>query len=326
MEILNFSFNKQVSHMVCCTENGYHIYALNPKIIKIASLHEGNGFSIAKMLGITERQILVGGGKKPFCSDAAAIIWNVEAKTEMLQLIMKEKIYNILYEEDKIVVIFEKKIYVLNEHCKLDYAKSTFLNKDGLCTITKNATDQKILTLGPQLGEVAIWDTKNNKNYKIIKAHNSNITAIAINPDGTRIATGSETGTLIKVFDISGTELHTFRRGSTTTKIYSLAFNSNSTHLACCSGNGTIHIFDLNSDPVETKNIKSMLYSYKNILPEYFSSEWSCRKHYISSKEKMICEFDDGNILHVVTLDGKYYRIFGDDYGSINEVNLSELD
>jgi len=127
---------------------------------------------------------------------------------------------------------------------------------------------------------------------------------------------------VIRVFDLTGKELHVFRRGTTTTKIYSLAFSPNSTHLACCSGSGTVHIFDLNCDPDQTKNVKSILYGYKSILPGYFSSEWSCQKHYINSATKMVCEFDDNGALHVATLDGKYYKIFGDDYSSINEEDL----
>jgi len=67
-----------------------------------------------------------------------------------------------------------------------------------------------------------------------------------LNFDGTLLATASEKGTLIRIFDTStGRNLQEVRRGADRAEIYSLAFNYNSLWLACSSDKGTVHIFSI---------------------------------------------------------------------------------
>lgn len=80
----------------------------------------------------------------------------------------------------------------------------------------------------------------------IIPAHEGPLAALAINPSGSLLATASEKGTLIRVFEIkSGHLLHEFRRGADKAEIYSISFNSSCTKICVASDKGTIHIFNL---------------------------------------------------------------------------------
>lgn len=79
-----------------------------------------------------------------------------------------------------------------------------------------------------------------------------------MNVDGSRIASASEKGTLIRLWDChTGDLLREFRRGTDRAVIYCLAFNQSSTFLACSSDKGTIHIFSL---------------AHKNIQPSNFNN------------------------------------------------------
>jgi hypothetical protein len=61
---------------------------------------------------------------------------------------------------------------------------------------------------------------------------------------GTRLATASSTGTVIRVFDVpSGTKLYSFRRGNRPTTITSISFSPNSEFIAVGSSSGTVHVF-----------------------------------------------------------------------------------
>ena len=96
-----------------------------------------------------------------------------------------------------------------------------------------------------------------------------------VNIKGTRLATASEKGTLIRVFDVgTGNLLTELRRGTQPANIYCLNFNSTSTLLCVASDHGTIHIFSLEE---KNKNRQSSL-AGATFLPKYFSSMWSFSK------------------------------------------------
>ena len=70
--------------------------------------------------------------------------------------------------------------------------------------------------------------------------------AMQLNFDGTRLATASDKGTLIRIYDTdSGQQLQEVRRGADRADIYCLAFNVNSTWLAATSDKGTVHVWAL---------------------------------------------------------------------------------
>lgn len=91
-----------------------------------------------------------------------------------------------------------------------------------------------------------IYDATKLEPANVIDAHNSPLSCIAMNSDGTLLATASEKGTIIRVFAIpEGTKLYQFRRGSIPARIYSMSFNSTSTLLSVSSATETVHIFRL---------------------------------------------------------------------------------
>ena len=68
----------------------------------------------------------------------------------------------------------------------------------------------------------------------LIKAHDSDLAQIALNIDGSRIASASDKGTLIRVWDChTGELIRELRRGVDRAEIYCLCFNPLSTFLAC---------------------------------------------------------------------------------------------
>ncbi len=89
----------------------------------------------------------------------------------------------------------------------------------------------------------------------VIEAHNSPLSCIALNKDGTLLATASEKGTIIRVFSIPDAQkLYQFRRGSIPSRIYSMSFNSTSTLLCVSSATETVHIFRLGAPNASRSN------------------------------------------------------------------------
>lgn len=81
----------------------------------------------------------------------------------------------------------------------------------------------------------------------MIAAHESPLAALAFSPNGTRIATASEKGTVIRVFSVNdGSRLFEFRRGvKRCVAISCLAFSMCSQYLSCSSNTETVHVFKL---------------------------------------------------------------------------------
>lgn len=100
--------------------------------------------------------------------------------------------------------------------------------------------------LPPTTGEVLIYDTQKLEAVNVIEAHQTALCCVALNSEGTLLATSSEKGTIIRVFAVpDGQKLYQFRRGSLPAQIFSMAFNTTSTLLCVSSGTETIHVFRL---------------------------------------------------------------------------------
>lgn len=168
----------------------------------------------------------------------------------------------------------------------------------------------------------------------------------ALSFDGTRIATASEKGTLIRVFDtLSGKLLQELRRGTEKAEIYSIAFNSTGQWLAVSSDRGTVHIFKLeagaSAPPTdestntagatgaagtsgsgssssssnnateekkgEVKNTRSWFSGLGSVL-NYWSSEWSFAQFKVPTVRSIVAFGSEANSIVVVCANGTYYK------------------
>lgn len=93
-----------------------------------------------------------------------------------------------------------------------------------------------------------------------ISAHKNDIAAMSFSSDGLLIATASDKGTIVRVFDTNtGVKLFQFRRGSYPTKIYSLLFSNDNKYVLATSSSLTVHIFRLGEEEaLENKQKKKI--------------------------------------------------------------------
>jgi autophagy-related protein 18 len=100
--------------------------------------------------------------------------------------------------------------------------------------------------LTPTSGEVLLFDALKLEAVNLVEAHRSPLSSIAMNNEGTLLATASDKGTIIRVFSVPQAEkLYQFRRGSIPSTIYNMSFNLNSTLLCVSSATETVHVFRL---------------------------------------------------------------------------------
>ena len=142
----------------------------------------------------------------------------------------------------------------------------------------------------------------------IIAAHESALNTLSVPPSGRLLATTSERGTLIRVWDTAtGKLVRELRRGADKAVIYGVAFRPDEREVCVWSDKGTIHVFALaaGSGPRECAFVPcasvflkgcwdsnrqstfSSLAPYLS-LPKYFDSEWSYAQYRIPSQSSHI--------------------------------------
>ncbi len=149
--------------------------------------------------------------------------------------------------------------------------------------------------------------------------------ALALSKDGKMVATASEKGTLIRVFSMETRKVvKQFRRGYTESIIHDLAFSNNNNYLACCSSSGTIHMFNLVDENMNTKTFGTLINEYIYGTSLEVNSDDSDNKEIDEETIKQIanrasekydtynqnlvkCCFNANNDLVVMYSDGNFY-------------------
>lgn len=119
-------------------------------------------------------------------------------------------------------------------------------NRTGIAPADKAQTGKNDHNNIIKNGDVILFNTKTLQPTMVIEAHKGEIAALALSFDGTLLATASEKGTIIRVFNVeTGVKMYQFRRGTYPTKIHAMCFSSDNQFLAVTCSSKTIHIFKL---------------------------------------------------------------------------------
>ena len=98
-------------------------------------------------------------------------------------------------------------------------------------------------------GNVTVIHFDKNLQTVNIDAHVSQINALALNHDGTLLATSSVKGQVIRIFSSeTGQQIQELRRGTDQADVINLSFDPVSKYIGCTSDKGTIHIYSVRSD------------------------------------------------------------------------------
>jgi WD40 repeat protein len=243
---INFaSFNQDGTCFAVGTDSGFKIFACNPFRDNFDRNLEG-GIGICEMLNRCNILALVGGGKSPKYSPNRVIIWDDHQTKVVSELRFTSYVRNVKLKKDRLFVVCDQKIYVFNfQNFQNIDTIDTYENSKGLISIS---VDPKVNILAypdktQGLVRIKLYDKDSSL---VIQAHESSLACMAMNSDGSILATASDKGTLIRVYNCyNGQLIQELRRGSEKAIIYSIAFNQTSNLLAVSSDRGTVHIFSI---------------------------------------------------------------------------------
>ncbi|KAG0556434.1 hypothetical protein KC19_11G053600 [Ceratodon purpureus] len=248
-DVLFVGFNQNYSSFVCGTESGIKVYSCGSLEQKICRVSSGEGFGIVEILLNSSIFALVGGGKNPFYSPKAVMLYNDKEYRFFGELAFRSPVRAVKLQPNFIVVALEFKVYVYSfETLKVLHQYETLSNIKGLCA---TASTGVLVCPGQRTGQVKVERFSAKTGFEI-QAHETSLACLALNSNGSLLATASTKGTLINIFRTNdGTKLQELRRGTHPADIFSMAFSANSQLLVLSGSNGTVHIFRIQANVIE---------------------------------------------------------------------------
>ena len=249
--LLFLNFNQDSGCFACGTDAGFRIYNCDPFKETFRRRFDdagGGGIGVVEMLFRCNILALVGGGRSPRYSPNKVMIWDDHQSRCIGELSFRVEVRAVRLRRDKIVVVLEHKIYVYNfADLKILHQTDTVANPKGLCALSPTQGNTVMAFPGLNKGQVRV-ELYDAGVTKFISAHDGDLAQLALSLDGERLATSSEKGTLVRVYDpAKATLLHEFRRGADRATIYSITFSPEKDFLACTSDKGTVHVYATSS-------------------------------------------------------------------------------
>ncbi|CAO3597808.1 unnamed protein product [Absidia cylindrospora] len=365
--LLYAGFNQDYGCFAIGMDNGFRVFNSEPLIEQARNESDEGGIALIEMLYRTNYLALVGGGRNPRYSPNKMIIYDSMKDQAVLELEYKSEVKNVKLRRERLVVVLSHKVFVyhFSLHPQLLQTFETTDNDKGLAAVSASPDHAMLAIPGRQRGHVQLIDldslvchwpspggddrpptTTTTANISIIAAHSGKLSCIALNHDGSKCATASDKGTLVRVFNTAtGTLLNELRRGMDRADIFSIAFNPEATRLCVSSDKGTIHIFNLDPSTVLTHQRKprgptygeiivhhpstaaaaaahygfthngnrgSSLSFMKDVLPKYFSSEWSFAHAKIMTEAQCLVAFEKKDTILALCADGSCYKFYFD--------------
>ncbi|KAK3068478.1 autophagy protein [Teratosphaeriaceae sp. CCFEE 6253] len=196
-------------------------------------------------------------------------IVNTKRHSTICELTFHGMVVAVKMNRKRLVVMLEEIVFMYDiSNMSLLHQQTTPLNPAGICALSPNSEHNylalphfqkaapnlqtqpthvpKSVAKEPTSGDVLLYDLNKMEEVTVIQAHQAPLSCLALNKDGTLMATSSEKGTVIRIFSLpAGKKLYQFRRGSMPAKIYCMTFNAASTLLCVSSATETVHVFKL---------------------------------------------------------------------------------
>lgn len=283
------NFNQDASCVAVGLNHGYRIYSCKPEFMKCLLVKKEESVGMVEMLYRTSLLAIVALGDEPGSLPRKLKIVNTKRQTTICDLIFPSTILLVKLSKRRMVVLLEEQIYIYDiSTMKLLHTIETSPNANRLCTLSDDVSEesgssflaypsppktiahdslivsgvytngglnsvqnniQSVSNAPNRIGDAIIFDLMTLQPLAVIEAHKSALAAMCLSSDGTLLATASDKGTIVRVFNVhSGVKLFQFRRGTYPTKIFSLNFSGDNRYVVATSSSETVHVFRLGEE------------------------------------------------------------------------------
>lgn len=327
--ILSARFNQNHGCFSCALESGFRIYNTDPLLEKLRyGIEQVGSVRHVEMLFRTNLIAIVGGGSNPKYADNTVLIIDDSQKDSEKKIVMEltfvQPVMSVRLRMDRLVVVLRNQIHVFSfpHNPRRLFTCETRDNPRGLCEVCSSIESHLMVFPAHKRGSLQLLDLSLTESCQstaplTITAHQNDIAALAVNHQGSLVATASVKGTLIRVFDVSSRrQLTELRRGADTAMLYCITFSADSAFLCASSDKGTVHIFAIKDTSLNKRS------SLKKIgfLGQYVESQWGLANFTVPVESACVCAFaaNQTNCVVAVCVDGTFHKYMFTPEGSCN--------
>uniref|UniRef100_A0A8C9GQJ4 WD repeat-containing protein 45 n=1 Tax=Piliocolobus tephrosceles TaxID=591936 RepID=A0A8C9GQJ4_9PRIM len=292
--VTSLRFNQDQSCFCCAMETGVRIYNVEPLMEKGHLDHEQVGsMGLVEMLHRSNLLALVGGGSSPKFSEISVLIWDDarEGKDSKEKLVLEftftKPVLSVRMRHDKIVIVLKNRIYVYSfpDNPRKLFEFDTRDNPKGPCDLCPSLEKQLLVFPGHKCGSLQLVP-------------------------GTVVASASQKGTLIRLFDTQSKEkLVELRRGTDPATLY-------------CD-KGTVYIFALKDTRLNRRSALARVGKVGPMIGQYVDSQWSLASFTVPAESACICAFGRNtsknvNSVIAICVDGTFHKYVFTPDGNFN--------
>lgn len=254
VHLLHYAFNQDGSCFVAGTTAGFRVYTTWP-VCEARRREQSTGFqhgavALATMLFKTNlfAMVTMPEGDQATGGPCKVQVWNDQTGKFPGELRSPNEVRGVAMRKDIIAMVCEYAVYVYTlDKLRVIQVLRTVANNRGLCVLAPTSEPWILCCPGQSVGTVRVQHGQDDRATRVFEAHQTPVAALATNACGSMVATASEKGTVVKVFQTSdGQLLYRLRRSARPASISSLCFAHDDRFLGVASSSSsTVHVFKL---------------------------------------------------------------------------------
>ncbi|KAG7304733.1 hypothetical protein JYU34_010084 [Plutella xylostella] len=247
--INSLRFNQDQGCFTCCLTTGLRVYNVDPLVEKTHySADEVGAVTLCEMVQ-RSNWLLVVRARRP----RSLLLLDDQSRQFRAEVAFSEPVRALRARVDKVAVVLTSSIHVLSLPT-LRRAALLRIPAGGrpLCDLATAPHAPAHLLAAPahRKGALQLLDVTRavkggqSSSPAVLNCHKGVLVCMSLSALGTRLATASERGTLVRVWDTGAkTLLHELRRGSDYADVYCISFNPSGSLLCLVSDKGTLHVW-----------------------------------------------------------------------------------
>ncbi|XP_068623063.1 WD repeat domain phosphoinositide-interacting protein 4-like isoform X2 [Battus philenor] len=246
--ITHLGFSQDQGCFTCCLTSGLRVYNVDPLVEKSHySKEEVGEVTLCEMVFRTNWLLLVR-ARRPCC----LLLLDDRRRGYAAEVLFKSPIRALRARKDKVAVVLPSSIQVLSlPNLQRVALLRTPATPRPLCALATDHNAVQILAApAHRKGSLQLLDVSravkgaHSSSPAVVSCHQSELVCVSVAATGSKLATASRRGTIIRLWDtVTKQLLHELRRGSDHAEVYCISFNPDASLVCCVSDKGTLHVW-----------------------------------------------------------------------------------